>query len=130
MIHRYFLFQHNHDVHIVFTMIHRYVLFQHNHDVRIVFTMIHRYVLFQHNHDVHIVFTMIHRYVLFQHNHDVHIVFTSICLIYVICVCLRIVVSNIYCVVLFFFVLCTWCCPFLWIVYFWLSLRYSPTFIY
>ena len=33
---------------------------------------------------------------------------------------------------LFFFVyvLCTLCCQLLWIVYFWLSLRYSLTFIY
>ena len=37
------------------------------------------------------------------------------CLIYIICVCLRIVVFNTYCVVIFFFVLC---CQFLWIVYF------------
>jgi len=29
--------------------------------------------------------------------------------------------------VLFFFVLCTLCCQFLWIVYFWLPLRYSLT---
>jgi len=50
------------------------------------------------------------------------------CLIYVICVCLRIVVSNTYCVV-FFFVLCTLCCQFLWIILFRLSLRYSLTFI-
>ena len=48
--------------------------------------------------------------------------------IYVICVCLRIVVSNTYCVV-FFFVLCTLCCQFLWIILFRLSLRYSLTFI-
>jgi cell division protein FtsW (lipid II flippase) len=43
------------------------------------------------------------------------------CLIYFICVCLRIVVSNTYCVVFlfcFFFVLCTLCCQFLWIVFF------------
>ena len=32
--------------------------------------------------------------------------------------------------VLFFFVLCTPCCQFLWIVDFWLSLLYSLTFIY
>jgi hypothetical protein len=51
------------------------------------------------------------------------------CLICVICFCLRIVVSNTYCVV-FFFVLCTVCCQFLWIVPFWLPLRYSLTFIY
>ena len=41
-------------------------------------------------------------------------------LIYFICVCLRIVVSNTYCVVfllLFFFILCTLCCQFLWIVF-------------
>ena len=31
--------------------------------------------------------------------------------------------------VLFFFVLCTSCCQFLWIVHFWLPIRYSLTFI-
>jgi len=31
---------------------------------------------------------------------------------------------------LFFFVLCTLCCQFLWIVIFWLPLRYSLTFSY
>jgi len=31
--------------------------------------------------------------------------------------------------VLFFFVMCTLCCQFLWIVHFLLSLRYSLTFI-
>ena len=31
--------------------------------------------------------------------------------------------------VLFFFVLCNLCCQFLWIVHFWLPLRYSLTFI-
>jgi hypothetical protein len=48
----------------------------------------------------------------------------SSCLIYVSCVCLLIVVSNAYCVVfvLFFFVLCTVCCQFIWIVQFWLVL--------
>ena len=54
------------------------------------------------------------------------------CLIYVICVCLRIVVPNTYCVVffvLFYFVLCTPYCQFLWIVHFWLPLRYSLTFM-
>ena len=30
---------------------------------------------------------------------------------------------------LFFFVLCTLCCQFLWIVHFWLPLQYSITFI-
>jgi hypothetical protein len=43
------------------------------------------------------------------------------CLIYVICMCLFILVSNTYCVVffvLFFFVLCTLCCQFLSIVHF------------
>ena len=54
------------------------------------------------------------------------------CLIYVVCVCLRIVVSNTYCVVfvLFFFVLCTIPCvvQFLWIVHFWSCLWYSLTF--
>jgi hypothetical protein len=32
--------------------------------------------------------------------------------------------------VLFFFVLCTLCCQFLWIFDFWFSLRYSLTFIF
>ena len=44
------------------------------------------------------------------------------CLIFFICACLRIVVSNSYCVV--FFVLCTLCCQFLLIVHF-----YCPFFI-
>ena len=44
--------------------------------------------------------------------------------IYVICGCMRIVVSNTY----FFFVLCTLWCQCLWIVHFWLHLRYSLTF--
>ena len=35
-----------------------------------------------------------------------------------------------YVFVLFFFVLCTLCCQFLWIVHFWLPLRYSLTFIF
>jgi NhaP-type Na+/H+ or K+/H+ antiporter len=41
-------------------------------------------------------------------------------------------VQHILCCVfaLFFFVLCTICCQFLWIVLFWLPLRYSLTFIY
>jgi hypothetical protein len=43
-------------------------------------------------------------------------------------VSLRIVASNIF--VLFFIILCTLCCQFLWIAYFWLYLRYSLTFIY
>ena len=62
----------------------------------------------------------------FPHKNDVRFVFTSSCLqegsylIYVICVCLRIVVSNICCVVFlflfFFFDLRIICCQFLWIV--------------
>ena len=51
-------------------------------------------------------------------------------LVYDVCVCLRIVMSNTYCVVffaLFFFVLCALCCQFLWTVLFWLPLRYSLT---
>ena len=52
------------------------------------------------------------------------------CLIYVIYVWFGIVVCNTYCdFVLFVFVLCTLCCQFLWIVHFWLLLRYSLTFI-
>ena len=36
-----------------------------------------------------------------------------------------------YCVfLLFFFVLCILCCQFLWMIHFWLPLRYSLTFIY
>jgi len=51
---------------------------------------------------------------------------------HVICVCLHIVVSNTLCCVfvLFFFVSCTLCCQFLWIVHFWLALRYSLMLIY
>ena len=68
---------------------------------------------------------------------DVWFVFTfsclqeSSCLIYIICICLRIVMSNTYRVVFlfrFFFVLCTLCCQFLWIVYFCLTFRYSLMF--
>ena len=53
------------------------------------------------------------------------------CRIYVICVCLRIVVSTTYCVVylciyvLFVFVLCTQCYQCLWIVHSWLPLLFS-----
>ena len=51
------------------------------------------------------------------------------CLIYFICICLRILVSNTYCVV---FLICfsTSCCQFLWIVHFLLPLRNSLAFIY
>ena len=66
----------------------------------------------------------------FSDKNDVRFVFTSYCLkessclIYVICVCLRIVVSNTYCVVFY-----SSCVPhltsFFWIVHFWLPLRYS-----
>ena len=68
----------------------------------------------------------------FPHKNDVRFVFTSSCLlkdsclIYIIYVCLRIVVSNaLYAVSLFcfFFVLYTLCCQFLWVVHFWLPLR-------
>ena len=60
----------------------------------------------------------------FRHKNYVRVVFTSICLyegsslIYVSRVCLRILVSNTYCVVLFylFFVLCALCCQFPWVV--------------
>jgi hypothetical protein len=50
------------------------------------------------------------------------------------CVCLHIVGANTYCVVFLFClssscVLCTLCCQFLWIVYIWLPLWYSLTFI-
>ena len=48
--------------------------------------------------------------------------------IFLVCVCLHLVVSNTYCVV-FFFVSCARCCQFLWIVHLWMPLRYSLTFI-
>ena len=76
--------------------------------------------------------------VRFPHKNDVWFVFTfsclleDSCLIYVICVCLRIVVSNAYCfmfLLFFFFVLCAVYCHFLWIVHSWLPLRCSLTFI-
>ena len=50
------------------------------------------------------------------------------CLIYVICICLRIDVSKRYCVV-FFYVWCTLCYQFLWTVHFLLALLYSLPFI-
>jgi hypothetical protein len=71
----------------------------------------------------------------FPHQNEVRFVLTSnylqeySCLIYVICVCLRIVVSNTYCVV-FLFCLSSSCCQFLRIANFWLTLRYSLTYIY
>ena len=39
-------------------------------------------------------------------------------------------VQQVLCCVLVLFVLCALCCKFLWIVNFWLPLRYSLTFIY
>ena len=78
----------------------------------------------------------------FPHANDGRFIFTSSCLqkgsclISVICVCLRTVVSNAHCVrfvfvfVWFlFFVLCDLQCKFLWIVHFVLSLQYSLSFI-
>jgi hypothetical protein len=63
----------------------------------------------------------------FPHANDVRFVFTSSCsqegsgLIYLICACLYIVMSNTYCIL---------CCQFLSeIVHFWVTLRYSLTFI-
>jgi hypothetical protein len=50
-----------------------------------------------------------------------HVLFT-------LCVCSG--VQHILCCVLFFFVLCTLCCQFLWSVHFFLPLRYSLMFIY
>ena len=56
-----------------------------------------------------------------------------ICKIYTL-TCLRIVVSNTYCVVFLFclssFILCILCCQYLWIVHFLLSLQYYLTFTY
>ena len=72
-----------------------------------------------------------------QKNNTVRFLFTSSCLlersflIYVICVCLRIMVTNTYCVVtlICFIVLCTQCCQFLWVLHFYWPLRYSLAFI-
>ena len=47
----------------------------------------------------------------------------SLCLIYVICVTLRIVVSNTYCVICRF-VFLHQCCKCLWIIHFWMPLQY------
>ena len=53
------------------------------------------------------------------------------CLVYVICVCLRIVVSNTYCVMfLLLFFMCTLCSQFFRIVHLWLLFRYFLTFHY
>ena len=75
----------------------------------------------------------------FPHENDVRFIFVSSFmwedeyLICDFCASLRIGVSSTYCVVVFFclfsIVLCTLCCQFLWIVHFWLPLRYSLTFI-
>ena len=45
-------------------------------------------------------------------------------------VCVFSGVQHILCCVVFFFILCTLCCQFLWIVHFWLPLRYSLTCIH
>jgi hypothetical protein len=65
----------------------------------------------------------------FPHKDDVRFVFTSsclwedACLIYIICVCLRVLVFSTYCVVFFFFfVLCTLCYHFLWDILFLIAL--------
>ena len=62
-------------------------------------------------------------------------VYKVIMMLSVICIRLRIVVSNTYCLVFLFClssscVLCTQCCQFLWIVQFLLPLRYLLAFIY
>jgi len=49
------------------------------------------------------------------------------CLIYVICVCFA-YTHIVLCFCFVFFVLCTLLCQFLWIVHFWLPLRYSLRF--
>ena len=57
--------------------------------------------------------------------------YEGLCLIYVICVCLRLVAPNSYCVVSLFCLSssCVPCFTGLWIVHFWLPLRYSAMFI-
>ena len=68
----------------------------------------------------------------FLHKNDIWFVFTSSCLqkglrlIYAIYVCFSIVVSNTYCHIVY--LMCTLCSQCLWIVHFWLPLRYSLTF--
>ena len=57
-------------------------------------------------------FTISNRISVCMHMKIFQLFVGSSCLIYVICVCLRIVVSNTYYVV-FFFVLCAMCCQFL-----------------
>ena len=60
------------------------------------------------------------------------VVMLTLLTIYVMCVCLRIVLSNTFCVAYFFFfvfVLYTLCCQFLLIVHLWLTLRYSLTLL-
>jgi hypothetical protein len=57
---------------------------------------------------------------------------SNVCSYFLICVCLRIVVSNTYCAVFLlclFFALCTLCYQFLLIVHFWLPHQYSLMFI-
>ena len=71
----------------------------------------------------------------FPHGSDVLFVFASSCLwgvsclVGVICVCLRVMVSSGYCVV-FLFCFSLSCCQFLCIVHLWLSLRHSLAFVY
>ena len=71
-------------------------------------------------------------YVAFSIQCRRHLFCKGSCLIYVICVCLCIVVSNTYCVEFFIWpsscVLGVLYCQFLWVVHFWLLLRYSLTF--
>jgi hypothetical protein len=78
---------------------------------------------------------------IFPHGSDVRFVFASSCLwgarvLFTLFVCMWWCptcddVQHILCCIfdLFFFVLCTLCCQFLWIVHLWLPLRYSLTFI-
>jgi hypothetical protein len=59
---------------------------------------------------------------------SVHLNLQGSCYIYVICICLRIVVSNAYCVV-FLLCLSSSCVPYVVSVHFGVSLLYSLTFI-
>ena len=71
----------------------------------------------------------------FPHKNEVRFVFTSKLYVGRHMSCLSYLCSGVQCccvvfLFLFFFVLCARCCQFLWIVLFWMPLKYSLTFIY
>ena len=81
----------------------------------------------------HLVFSIFSKHFSRIYSYNLQLFVEDLCLIYVICVCLRIVVSNTECVV-FLFCFSVPCvpyvqCQFLCIVHFLFPLRYSLTFI-